>query len=72
MAIDISQGLVVCRYEHGKKAETKLVTFDFGGSYRSQSSQVRGEISRPDLSWLCLALTLIKALSEVPLVFSLR
>jgi hypothetical protein len=63
---------VVCRYEHGKKAETKLVTFDFGGSYRSQSSQVRGEISRPDLSWLCLALTLIKALSEVPLVFSLR
>jgi hypothetical protein len=28
-------------------------------------SSTSGKISRPDLSWLCLALTLMKALSEV-------
>jgi hypothetical protein len=63
---------VVCRYKYGKKVEAKLVIFDFDGTYRSRSHRLRGEISRSDLNWLYLALTMMNALSEVPRVFSLR
>jgi len=48
------------------------VTFDFGRTYGCQTCRLRGEISRSDLYWLCLAMALLKALSEVPMVFFSR
>jgi hypothetical protein len=69
---DIIQELVVCRYEHGKKVDARLVIFDFGGPFGYRARRLPGEISRSDLCCLCLTLTLMKALSEVSRVFSLR